>query len=72
MSRSWKKIGGYKECINGSKKRANKKYRKRSIELTNIPFKKYTNSWDIGTLRMLNLGIGISYGFEPIYKAYIK
>ena len=70
MSRSWKKVGGYKEIIYGSKARANRKYRKRPIELTDIPFKKYTNSWDIGTLSMLD--IHGDYGFVPIYKAYIK
>ena len=63
-------MGGYKEIISGSKKRANKKYRKRSIDLTDLPFKKYTNSWDIGTLSMLD--IHGNYGFTPVYKAYIK
>lgn len=47
MSRSTKKSPVFKDSSSYYKKKSNKRFRKRSIEETNLDHKKYTNSYDI-------------------------
>jgi len=47
MSRSYKKIIHMTSSDNYFKKYANRRYRRRSIDLTNIPYKKYTDNYNI-------------------------
>ena len=70
MSRSFKHVGGYKDSSKFGKKYANKKYRRRPIELTNIPLKKYTDGYNICDWSMLVIH-GYNW-FDPMYKAFMK
>ena len=68
MSRSFKKFGGYTDYNKGSKQMANRRYRRRSIEDTQLPYKKYTQSYDICDFKFLV----VQGRADADYKAYMK
>lgn len=68
MSRSFKKFGGYKDHNKGMKEIANRRYRRRSLDDTQIPHKKYTNSYDICDYKCLV----VQGRANADYKAYMK
>lgn len=71
MSRSWKTFRNYRSISKGAKAVANRKYRKRPLNDTNIPYKKYTDSWNIWSYWYTDYHNNRDWG-EPAYKGFMK
>ena len=71
MSRSFKHVGGYKDHNKSMKELENRRYRRRSLELTDIPYKKYTDSYNICDWKCIDYNNNKDWG-EPVYKRFMK